>query len=764
MAEVSKLAAIIDGLVQNTNLQASDLDVGSLWVGGTAAPGSSNGATQLTQALVQLLSGATSADTVSTLVTRDASGNFSAGTITANLTGNASGTAANITATTNSTLTTLSALSLPGAQVTGNIAGNAANITATTNSTLTTLSALTTANSLALTGDVTGTAGATVLSATTNSTLVTLSALSLPYSQVTGGPTAGANTALSNLAAVAINTSLLPGTTNSINLGSSTKTWSDLYTEQGFFGAQSVSAALVGGSATLPSGDNVYGSFTAFEYITSTANIPIGFYTQNNTSSDAIQTGNVYLETGNKTAGTGNSGDVVVQTGTSAGGNRGKFIVNALSLELPSHASDPASPVAGDQYYNTSDNTIHYYNGTAWESVGSGSGTVTSVTFTGDGTVFSSTPSSAVTTSGTVTATLNTQSANTVLAGPVSGAAADPTFRALVAADIPSLSATYVTQSEVGAASGVASLDGGGKIPLSQLPSTLMEFQGNWDPTTNTPTLVDGTGTTGFTYWVSAADTGTVAGLTDPSMYNFQIGDLVIYNGTKWVLVTPAAGVQSVNGAQGAVVVNAINQLTGDVTTAAASGSQSEAATIASIQGTTVSGTTGTGNVVFSASPTFTGTITAPAATFSSTLSAPSLSQTMVAGQSFTANTSYLVRMGQSTDGGTYQNRVYAADPSSAAANLNFWVIGIASSAAGTSAGGNISVTMLGSYTLASADTGFSSGTNGQAVWLSTSGALTLTAPSTSGYATVKVGTVQTTGSGTASSVLVNGIQLTGIN
>ncbi len=42
---------------------------------------------------------------------------------------NTTGTAANITATTNSTLTTLSALSLPGAQVTGNIAGNAANIT-----------------------------------------------------------------------------------------------------------------------------------------------------------------------------------------------------------------------------------------------------------------------------------------------------------------------------------------------------------------------------------------------------------------------------------------------------------------------------------------------------------------------------------------------------------------------------------------------------------------------------------------------------------
>jgi hypothetical protein len=44
---------------------------------------------------------------------------------------NTTGTAANITASSNSTLTTLSALSLPGSQVSGNISGNAANVTGT---------------------------------------------------------------------------------------------------------------------------------------------------------------------------------------------------------------------------------------------------------------------------------------------------------------------------------------------------------------------------------------------------------------------------------------------------------------------------------------------------------------------------------------------------------------------------------------------------------------------------------------------------------
>jgi len=44
---------------------------------------------------------------------------------------NTTGTAANVTASSNSTLTTLSALSLPGSQVSGNISGNAANVTGT---------------------------------------------------------------------------------------------------------------------------------------------------------------------------------------------------------------------------------------------------------------------------------------------------------------------------------------------------------------------------------------------------------------------------------------------------------------------------------------------------------------------------------------------------------------------------------------------------------------------------------------------------------
>ena len=62
---------------------------------------------------------------------------------------------------------------------------------------------------------------------------------------------------------------------------------------------------------------------------------------------------------------------------------------------------------------------------------------VTSVGFEGDGTVLSSTESGPVTGSGILSATLNTQRANLILAGPTTGSAATPTFRSLVSGDIP---------------------------------------------------------------------------------------------------------------------------------------------------------------------------------------------------------------------------------------------------------------------------------------------------------------------------------------
>lgn len=79
-----------------------------------------------------------------------------------------------------------------------------------------------------------------------------------------------------------------------------------------------------------------------------------------------------------------------------------------------------------------------------WASPATG-GTVTSVAFADASTtpIYTIT-GSPVTSSGTLTETLKTQSANSVFAGPASAGPTQPTFRALVSADIPSLSAIYL--------------------------------------------------------------------------------------------------------------------------------------------------------------------------------------------------------------------------------------------------------------------------------------------------------------------------------
>ena len=83
-------------------------------------------------------------------------------------------------------------------------------------------------------------------------------------------------------------------------------------------------------------------------------------------------------------------------------------------------------------------------------------GTVTSVGMAGDGIIFSPTVTgSPTTTSGTLTPQLLSQSANKVLAGPNSGQAATPTFRALAAADLPA-SITSSTSGNAGTATALA--------------------------------------------------------------------------------------------------------------------------------------------------------------------------------------------------------------------------------------------------------------------------------------------------------------------
>jgi hypothetical protein len=187
----------------------------------------------------------------------------------------------------------------------------------------------------------------------------------------------------------------------------------------------------------------------------------------------------------------------------------------------------------------------------------------------------------------------------------------------------------------------VATLDGGGTVPTSQLPAAVLgavKYQGTWNATTNTPTLTSSVGSQGYYYVVSVAGATDLNGITD-----WEIGDWAIYNGTIWQKVDNTDKVTSVNGKTGTVVLvasdvgapttsgtGATGTWTIDITGNAATvtngvytnGSYSDPAWITSLAGSKISGTvttatnlgggaanriayqTGTGSTTFIVAPT----------------------------------------------------------------------------------------------------------------------------------------------------------------
>lgn len=134
----------------------------------------------------------------------------------------------------------------------------------------------------------------------------------------------------------------------------------------------------------------------------------------------------------------------------------------------------------------------------------------------------------------------------------------------------------------------------------------------------------------------------------------------------------------------------------------------------------------------------------------------PLLKKTFVAGESYAANTTFLVRIAVN---GETAGTVYKANSSNASTDLKFWVIGLVSPTSLVNATENIDVTLLGTLTLGSLDTPFSSSDIGKAIWLTTSGGFSVTAPTTTGTATMKIGIVLTT-----NQIFVESKQLTGVN
>ena len=102
---------------------------------------------------------------------------------------------------------------------------------------------------------------------------------------------------------------------------------------------------------------------------------------------------------------------------------------------------------------------------------------------------------------------------------------------------------------------GYAGLDAGGKVPFSLLPAALMIYKGTWNVATNTPTLSDGTGVSGWVYIVSTG--GTVN--TGSGSITYLAGDYAIHNGSIWQRSVGTNNVSSVNSQQGVVTLTTAN-------------------------------------------------------------------------------------------------------------------------------------------------------------------------------------------------------------
>jgi len=175
---------------------------------------------------------------------------------------------------------------------------------------------------------------------------------------------------------------------------------------------------------------------------------------------------------------------------------------------------------------------------------------VSSVSLSLPGTVFS-VSGSPVTTSGTLTGSFITQLANTVFAGPTSGGAMAPDFRALVAADLPGLgdgqfyigSGGTPTVSTISAGTGITVTPGPGSITVSantlgtvtsvalSLPASILSVSGS--PITSSGTL---TGTlqtqSANTVWAGP----TAGGPAAPSFRSLVANDLpTLANGEVYI-------------------------------------------------------------------------------------------------------------------------------------------------------------------------------------------------------------------------------------
>jgi hypothetical protein len=332
--------------------------------------------------------------------------------------------------------------------------------------------------------------------------------------------------------------------------------------------------------------------------------------------------------------------------------------------------------------------------------------------------------------------------------------AIDEVVTRIVATETVANAAIPATQK--GAANGVASLDSGGKVPVAQLPNSIMEYKGTYNASTNTPTLVDGTGNIGDVYRVTIAGAGV-------NSLNFVVGDYAIYNGTTWEKAHSGSdAVVSVNGFAGIVVLTSDNVAEGTTNLYFTNARAQTAAVVNSLGGsqTNQAPSVASVNTALAGKQAASANLTAADTFFGGTSftftqanqliqagNADSLhfhsvlKKAGVVGESFAANTTFAVRMSSNANSETLR-QFRKADITTTTTDL-FYVIGLLQSASSLTTGNAATIITNGTLILGSGDTNFVSADVGKPVFLTASGTFSVTPPSTTGQGVTRIGIIE---------------------
>lgn len=560
------------------------------------------------------------------------------------------------------------------------------------------------------------------LAATTNTFVLTLVAGVPTW---TAPATTGANTALSNLSAVAINASLVPGVDNSIDLGTAAHSWANAYVHMLLDGSGGVSVDAynrlledAGGNTSVDYGNRALkDSAAATQMSWSTAGVEFNQLTATTvpylnsskvlTSSAVTPTQLGYLSGATGTTGTGNLVYSASPTFT------GTLVAAAASLSGALNMNS-----------NLINNLAPGVSGTDAINLNQLQNAMAGVQWRPEADLFDNVD----TTKPATTATL------------IDGTTVTDGMRVLFTNLSSGNNEVYTASVVSTAITWTAALDNDRVSAAPVTGDSILILSG----TTYAESAWNYNGTT----WVqfngaNQVQPGSALSKTGNTLNVKYDGSTIGLNGSNQLYV-PTGGITATQLAAGSVTTAALGTITDGSTL-----DQSGAGSTLEVKAAGITATQLAAQAVTSAKLATSAfdqkTITGGNGSTVAVQYAPAVETTATYGGAATlaANTTYAFRWGIPANSETV-NKLYLADWTTGSFDL-FWVVGLYNSGTTTATNATITVVTMGSLTLGSSDANFGSSDQGKPVWLGAAGAYTpnSTFSPVSGSANGKLGIAQ---------------------